>query len=189
MPQTRDNGVIVPINSDEYNLTPDLADMADSANVVTVVANATAQNALTKYEGRLVFRLDTAELESVVGNVWRAGTRSYAPLSPAGWSSSGLIVVTPEGLKKRVSVDLTMSRTGGDTTIDAGSWSLLGTVLPAAAIGSSPVKYVSIVVTGGGNHITAAASFNPGGTVSIRSMGDFVYTTGALFTINVVYYI
>jgi hypothetical protein len=189
MTQTRDNGIVVPINSDEYQLTQDLQVMADSANVVTVVADATALAALDKYEGRLAFRLDTAELVSVVGDAWRAGTLYYAPLSPAGWSSSGLIAVTAEGVKRRVSVDLTMSRTGGNTVIDAGSWSLLGTVLPAAAIGSSPVKYESIVVTGGGNHIAAAASFNPGGTVSIRSFGDFTYTTGALFTINVVYYI
>jgi hypothetical protein len=30
MPQTRQNGAVVPINSDEYNLTADLATMADA---------------------------------------------------------------------------------------------------------------------------------------------------------------
>jgi hypothetical protein len=58
MPQTRPNGTIVPINSDEYNLTPDLATLADSIHVVTTVADKTARDALTPYVGMQVCRLD-----------------------------------------------------------------------------------------------------------------------------------
>jgi hypothetical protein len=58
MPQTRPNGTVVPINSDEYNLTPDLATMADSIHVVTTVADKTERDALTPYVGLQVCRLD-----------------------------------------------------------------------------------------------------------------------------------
>lgn len=58
MPQTRPNGTVVPINSDEYNLTPDLATMADSIHVVVPVADKAARDALTPFVGLEVLRLD-----------------------------------------------------------------------------------------------------------------------------------
>lgn len=58
MPQTRPNGTIVPINSDEYNPTGDLATMADSIHVVTTVADQAARDLLTPYIGLQVCRLD-----------------------------------------------------------------------------------------------------------------------------------
>jgi len=195
MPQTRDNGIVVPVNSDEYNLTTDLATMADTSGVVTVVSNATARNALTKFEGRQVWRIDTAQIESVVGGVWRDGTRDYAPLSPTGWSASGTITVTPEGTKKRVVADLVITRTGGDFVLSTTSWNVLGTdesVVPAAARGTSPVKYLSapvVNVGGGAATYSANVTYNPTGAVSIRAISSFTLTTGAFFTINVAYYI
>lgn len=189
MPQVRDNGIEVPINSDEYNLTADLAKMADGANVVTVVANTTARNALTPFEGRQVFRLDIKQIESYVDGGWRTGTIHNTPLSPAGWSVTGSISVTPEGVKRRVCVDITVTRTGGQTTLVASSWSLIGTVIPSGAVGTSSVKYLPILLTGGTNHITAGAALNPTGALSFRSFSDFLVTTGSLFSLNAVYYI
>ena len=192
MPQTRDNGIVVPINSDAYNLTADLAKMADTANVVTVVSGTTARNALTKYEGRLVYRTDTQQIESVVSGSWQTGTVQYAPLSPTGWSSAGTITVTPEGAKKRVVADLVITRTGGAFTLASGTWSTLGTdenVLPASARGTSPVKYLSCAVVGAGNNYTANVAFDPAGPVKIRSISPFSMDPGTLFTINVAYYI
>jgi hypothetical protein len=58
MPQTRPNGTVVPINSDEYNPTGDLATMADSIHVVTTVADKTERDALVPYVGLQVCRLD-----------------------------------------------------------------------------------------------------------------------------------
>ena len=192
MSQTRDNGIKVPVNSDAYNPTADLATMADSANVVTVVANSTARNALTKFEGRQVWRIDTAQIESVVGGAWRDGTRDYSPLSPTGWSSSGTITVTPEGTKKRVVADLVITRTGGNFVLDATSWNVLGTdesVIPSAARGTSPVKYLSVPMVGGAANYSVHATYNPTGAVSIRAVTQFTLTTGMFFTINVAYYI
>jgi hypothetical protein len=58
MPQTRPNGTIVPINSDEYNITADLSDMADSIRVITSVADLAERDALTPFVGMQVCRLD-----------------------------------------------------------------------------------------------------------------------------------
>ena len=195
MSQTRDNGIVVPVNSDEYNLTADLAAMADTANAVTVVSNSSARNALTKFEGRQAWRIDTAQIESVVGGQWRDGTRDYAPLSPTGWSASGTITVTPEGTKKRVVADLVITRTGGDFVLATNAWSILGTdenVIPSAARGTSPVKYLSapvVNVAGGASTYNANVTYNPTGAVSIRAVSSFTLTTGAFFTINVAFYI
>jgi len=195
MPQTRDNGIVVPINSDAYNLTADLATMADTAKVVTVVSGQTARDALTKFEGRLAYRTDKSQIEAVVGGVWRDGTRDYAPLSPTGWSASGTITVTPEATKKRVIADLVITRTGGAFVLDNASWNVLGTdesVVPPAARGTSPVKYLSapvVNVGGGTSTYSANVTYNPTGAVSIRAISSFTLTTGAFFTINVAYYI
>ena len=58
MPQTRPNGTVVPINSDEYNLTADLETMADTTRVVYPVANKAERDALTPHLGMQVCRLD-----------------------------------------------------------------------------------------------------------------------------------
>lgn len=192
MPQIRDNGITVPVNSDDYNLTSDLAAMADSANVTTVVSGQTARNALTKWEGRPAWRVDKSQTEFVVGGAWRDGTRDYAPLSPTGWSASGTITVTPEGPKKKVIADLVLTRTGGAYVLASDSWGVLGTdddVLPSAAKGTSPVKYLSIPMVGGSSSYSATAAYNPTGKISIRSNTAFTLANGMFFTINVAYYI
>ena len=68
--QTLQNKIVVPTNSDEYNLTADLASMGNSANVRIVVANAAARDALVKTVGMSVYRLDTARQEDWNGSRW-----------------------------------------------------------------------------------------------------------------------
>lgn len=108
MPQTRDNGIVVPINSDEYNPTQAMADLADSANVATVVANAAARDALDTFPGRLCFRLDTLRLEVYTGSAWAhasagAGTGPYAAAAGVstftmnGTATTTLAVTFPAG--------------------------------------------------------------------------------------------
>lgn len=192
MPQTRANGITVPVNADAYNLAGDLATMADTANVITVVANSSARDALTKWEGRQVWRIDTAQIESVVGGVWRDGTREYAPLSPTGWSAAGTITLTPEGTKKRIVADLVITRTGGAFVLPTDTWNILGTdgsVVPPSAAGSSPVKYLSAPMVGSTTTYSVNVAYNPTGPVSLRAVSSFTLATGMFFTINVAYYI
>ena len=66
MTQTRPNSIVVPVNSDDYNLTADLATMADSANVVTPVPSDLAQTALEGsgllFPGYAMVRTDIASM-------------------------------------------------------------------------------------------------------------------------------
>lgn len=71
MPSTRDNGITVPINADAYNLTGDLATMADSARVASLALNQAAMDALTKFNGRLCVRVDQGySLYVTDGSTW-----------------------------------------------------------------------------------------------------------------------
>jgi hypothetical protein len=83
MAQTRPNGVVVPINSDAYNPTADLATMADSANVLMPAVSATARNALPKHAGTGVIRTDTPDLriDRYDGTNWYEGKgTAYTPI-------------------------------------------------------------------------------------------------------------
>lgn len=87
MPQTRPNVIKVPVNSDGYNLTADLATMADSANVVIPVPNAAARDALTPYVGMAVTRQDVPgqPIEIYNGSSWdRVGPRAHANTQMVG---------------------------------------------------------------------------------------------------------
>lgn len=91
MPQTRQNLMTVPVNADAYNLTTDLASMADSANVPVRVSTTAARDALTKYTGLVVQRLDLPGIpeETWDGSAWQGiSWVSYSP-SFAGWSNLG----------------------------------------------------------------------------------------------------
>lgn len=72
MPQTRPNKMTAPVNADAYNLTADLATMADSSNVVIPVASQAERDALTKKAGMVVIRTDLpgAPLERCDGTTW-----------------------------------------------------------------------------------------------------------------------
>jgi hypothetical protein len=114
----------------------------------------------------------------------------YAPTGATGWAITGDITSEPAGMKRRITVDVTAKRTGGAFTLDSDAWEPVAAVIPSAVQASGPVKYLSVVITGGGNHITAAAALNPAGSLTVRSTsGSYAFTTNALFTINLSYYI
>ncbi len=85
MAQTRPNGVIVPINSDGYNLAPDLATMGDSSNLVVICPSLAARDALTLYPGRTVWRQDLNVIQVYNGAIW-----SSVALGDTGWLTTGL---------------------------------------------------------------------------------------------------
>lgn len=116
----------------------------------------------------------------------------YAPVGVTNlWAATGAVTSEPAGSKRRITVDATVKRLGAAFTLDSDEWEFICPVIPAAVQSTaSGVKYLSVVITGGGNHITAAATLNPGGSVTIRSTsGSYPFTTGAQFTINTSYYI
>lgn len=94
MPQTRPNGTTTPINSDAYNLTTDLAAMADSGNVNTVCTSQAQRDALTLFPGYTVVRQDLpgAPIQVWDGAKWNG---SYAVTVAALTPNS---LYTPRGL-------------------------------------------------------------------------------------------
>jgi len=127
---------------------------------------------------------------SVPGWVIQGEPTEYAPLNNIpSWSTSGAITVAPEGSKRRVTVDVTVKRTGGQFTLGNDDWAIVGTIVPVGAQATKPVKYLSCAIVGGSNNYTLNVAFNPSGSLSIRSVNDFLLTTGAFFNVNVVYYI
>jgi hypothetical protein len=72
MPQTRPNRIQVPIGSDPYALTPDLATMADTVNPIIPVANQTERDALPVKEGLTVIRADLdGEIQIYINGAWK----------------------------------------------------------------------------------------------------------------------
>lgn len=69
--QTLQNKIVVPTNSDPYDLTDDLAAMGNATNAIIVVASAAARDALTgKFAGMTVYRTDTARMEIWNSSRW-----------------------------------------------------------------------------------------------------------------------
>ena len=111
MPQTRPNGTVVPINSDEYNPTQDLADLADSIRVAMPVADKAARDALgTPYVGQQVIRLDRdGWIQTYTGTTTSSGweyrasprtvTANTASFTNASGTASRLLYTIP-GLVK-----------------------------------------------------------------------------------------
>jgi hypothetical protein len=116
---------------------------------------------------------------------------TYAPLQPTGYSVTGGIYTEQVGSKRRVVVDINIERTGG-TQFVGTDFSGFGALLPTAVRGSSTQKYVPIAISGGvsGNNVHATVFLDTvAGTGAIRSQGAFNMTSGALFSLNLTYYI
>jgi hypothetical protein len=115
---------------------------------------------------------------------------THTPLGATGWSVTGDIISEPAGTKRRVTVDVTVKRTGAAFTLDATEWEPCAPVIPVALQSVGQVKYLPVVITGGGNHILASAALNPAGALTVRSVeGSHAWNTNALISINVTYYI
>jgi hypothetical protein len=116
---------------------------------------------------------------------------TYTPLQPAGYSLTGGIYAEQVGSKRRVVVDINVTRTGtsGEIPTDFASF---GAVLPTAVRGTAEPKYLPVSLSGGsgGNNIHATAFLNPiTGLLMIRGQSAFTLTSGSVFSLNLTYYI
>lgn len=167
------------------------APLTAAAGAPIPVRSQAERDALPKWDGLQALRLDLPgrPVESCDGAAWSVMAEA-APLNVTGWTCTGMATVVPEGGKKRVTVDIEVKRTGSAMTIGTAGWTVIGAVIPTIARGgTSPVKYLACAVVGGANNFTANVAVNAAGTVSIRGTESFSFTTNALITINVVYYI
>jgi hypothetical protein len=114
---------------------------------------------------------------------------TYAPVGNSKFTVAGGIYTTLEGSKRRVTVDIMMTRIDSSVAIEQ-EWNLIATVLPTGAQGSSIVKYIPVTVVGTGNNGTALLAFNPvSGGVSLRGITPFTLQVGSVIGINLSYYI
>lgn len=117
---------------------------------------------------------------------------TYAPLQPTGYSVTGGVYTEQVGTKRRVTVDITIQRTGGNQLIGT-DFSSFGAVIPTGARGTSVAKYLPVALSGGsgGTNEHATVSLDPSnGSLDIRSATtNFTMYPGALFSLNASYYI
>ena len=120
--QTLQNGIEVPTNSDPYNLTDDLANMGNGANVIIPVNNQDARDGLTdKFIGMTVRRLDfrgTLEWWNGTGWVSERGV-AYTPIWSGvtdfgtGGSLTGTYWVQGDQVRVRAKAKFGLSATMG----------------------------------------------------------------------------
>jgi|SRR5690349_5303316 len=201
MPQTRKNKIQVPLNSDAYNLVPDLTTMADTANVFPKVASASERNGLTSpVNGDKVVRTDLpgAPLETYNGTAWQEDWIDFgAPVALAGnWTVSGhfwgqrygaRIFVTGAVLIGRITS--TLSLTGGGV-----SYTNLGQIIPSAACGtggSFPSLQKLLFLSGNGASDLVEANINLGtGEILVRGYpGAVSWVAAANTTVDLSYVI
>lgn len=163
--QTLQNGIVVPTNSDPYQLTTDLAGMGAAANVIIPVATQAARDALTnKFVGMTVRRTDLGgALQWWSGSAW-TGTRHAEFTTPANPVPTGVAwglgVFTMDSSKTDDTGFVTIQATDQLKVRDAGIYSITVTVTFSAAI--SGVSWMgvesSFVVPMGGGLMVAGAS-------------------------------
>ena len=118
------------------------------------------------------------------------GPTVHSPVGATNWSVTGDITAVPVGSKRQITYDLTVKRTGPAFTLGSEAWEFILPLVPDAVKKAAGVKYLPILITGGSNHILAAARLNPNGALDIRSTsGSYLFTQNALFTLNLSYYI
>jgi hypothetical protein len=151
--QILDNGIEVFTNSDDYALAEHIAKMGKTANVVTLVANKAARDALPKYQGRPVYRLDASRLEVWNGARWAVtaptelGYDYTQPFTIAGVAYTTVATVVCESLGGDLKLSYTgiveNANSGANRTADV-QWLIDGT-----AFGG--VTYHAPLVTGSEN--------------------------------------
>lgn len=138
MPQTRPNKMKTIVNADGYNLSSDLATMADSANVTIPVANQTERDGLAALMGTLlvptvVYRADLNAYESWNGSTWDrvAVTTNGAGVTDGFWTISGGMVKTVTNGLTMVTASMHLTRVTAPITINTTDTALLIGFIPA----------------------------------------------------------
>ena len=167
MSTTLDNGVIVPINSDAYAPTADMATMGNSTKVITPVASQAARDALTTFTHRLVMRTDlqSTPIFRYDGSAWQqiTGLRHAEYTGPAFTTSAGTGTNFSNGTggtalaadaSKTFNNTFVQPDVGGRVKIlEAGVYALSGIILPTSVPASYSLQIVDVTngVRLGGN--------------------------------------
>lgn len=198
MPQTRPNKMKTIVNSDGYNLAPDLATLVDSANVIIPVANQAERDGLAALMGTLlvptmVYRADLNAYESWNGSTWdRVVTATAAAgVTDTFWTITGGLVKTVTAGLTQVTASLLLVRSGANIGVSVSGNTLIVGLLPSgyrppgnfSLVGSvtdgSDARYAEpeLIVNNGGSLVGRSTS---GGSITIAT-GYKLYITGTWF--------
>jgi hypothetical protein len=163
----------------------------DANGRLSVNTPVDAGQAATKgyVDGILTQAADYADAKTLAGTA----PQELAPLSVIGYSLTGKVYVKHEGPFNRITVQVNITRTGGNGNIPTGpGFASFGAVLPTGArdAGSTaPDLYLPVSLSGGANNVHATAFLDPQtGVLSIKAVtADFTITNGATFTVNADY--
>jgi hypothetical protein len=114
MPQQRSNKAQTPINSDAFNLTPDLATLADTLGVIVPVADRTEADSVATARAAAGWPIS----DSRPLFVWRTDIDTIEVKDSAGWRGHGAVVRHMEFAQASFSV------AGGYASWDAGALSV-----------------------------------------------------------------
>jgi len=152
--QTLENGVQVFTNGDPYNLAEDLANSFKSANLIVKVSNQAARDALTKYDGLTVRRLDVTGRPTEVwdGSTWtRSPVMTSAAVTPDGlWSINGAYLKTVVTGLAQVTATLQLVRTGPAMLINTADTVLTSAIVPSGFRPSANAFFAGTVNTNAG---------------------------------------
>lgn len=181
MAQTLDNGVIVPVNSDAYNLCPDLQTMGNAVKGVTPVANQAARDALTTFNGRVVWRQDLLQFEVYDGSTWLVEDAleqsSDVSTFSTGWTATNSAEHKPRLLRTGSMIFLV-----GGVQSSASATSSVLTVPTAYRPPSVGTRFIGSCITSLGTFCTFAMA---NGVVSIPAgYGNVVVTNTAHYPLN-----
>jgi len=186
--QTLENGVKVPTNGDPYQLTADLANAFKSANLTVPVANAAARDALTKFDGLAVRRLDVTgrPTETWDGSGWtRSAVMTSAPATPDSlWTINGAYLKTVVTGLAQVTATLQLIRTGPAMLINTADTVLTSSIVPAGFRPSANAFFAGTVNTNAGVYNSAPQLvINTDGILVGRSTSGGSVSLGTSYTI------
>jgi hypothetical protein len=187
MSTTLDNGTVVPVNSDAYAPTADMATMGNSLGVITNAANATAMNALATFTGRTVRRLDlNGELYWYNGSAWQPQN----PHSEWTFAASGIPSATTWGTGALTNDATPTTDTGFVTTPsndhltlrDAGTYSV--ELSGSFGVATTGRAFYQIAFTNGGTPTSVRSSVSTGEDGGSICIPNLKVTAGAVLTLS-----
>jgi hypothetical protein len=188
--QILQNGIQVPTNGDAYNLADDLATMGNTTNVIVRASNAAARDALTKYDGLSVRRMDLTgrPTETWDGSVWNRSPviTSGSPVTDGFWTMTGGLTKTVTTGPTQVTASFQMVRTTAAINVLTTDSTLIVGVIPAGFRPASNNAFIASVNTNvGDRYAEPQLVVNTGGSIVARSTSGGGITIGVGYTVFV----
>lgn len=193
MPQTRPNGAKVPVNSDAYNLTGDLATMADTSNVIIPCASQAVRDALTPFVGMTITRTDLGgAFFTWDGAAWQTQvTWSNWITADTNWIYGGGLYKTVTAGKTFIQlIGIMYRQAGGSFTVNVGTDVSMGVYIPAGWRPTLPISSLAPVTTGTTHNGEPIVTVDTTGALILHAtVSNVTVATGAQLSFNTGWYL